>query len=31
MKVDRPFLFMIRDVESDNMLFMGKVVQPSYE
>jgi len=28
MRVDRPFVFMIRESHSDTILFMGKIVQP---
>lgn len=31
MRVDSPFVFVIRDVVSDNMLFMGKIVEPTLE
>ncbi|MFC1978637.1 serpin family protein [Chloroflexota bacterium] len=31
MRVDRPFLFAIRERTTDTILFMGKVVEPSYE
>jgi serpin B len=27
-KIDRPFLFVIRDVQTGAMLFFGRVVQP---
>jgi len=27
--VDRPFVFLIRDIETDAVLFVGRVVDPS--
>ena len=29
MKVDRPFIFVIRETNSRTMLFMGKIIEPS--
>ena len=31
MRIDRPFVFMIRNLETDTTLFMGKIVEPIYE
>jgi serine protease inhibitor len=31
MRVDRPFIFFIREKESDTILFMGKIVEPGSE
>jgi len=28
MRMDRPFLFVIRETESNTILFMGKIVNP---
>ncbi|NIM96341.1 MAG: serpin family protein [Anaerolineales bacterium] len=29
MKIDRPFIFMIRDIETDSILFLGRVLNPA--
>jgi serpin B len=29
MKIDRPFIFLIRDIETDALLFVGRVVDPT--
>jgi serpin B len=28
-RIDRPFVFLIRDIETDTILFIGQVLDPS--
>jgi serpin B len=29
MRIDRPFIFLIRDIETDAILFIGRVMNPN--
>jgi serpin B len=31
MKIDRPFIFLIRDIKTNTILFVGRVMNPARE